>query len=799
MIFNLTCSALEAFKVRVAGFHGSEKISSPYAFDIYFTIDIVDPLLPLEIDLGDTLFSKATLTVALGNELPFAWSGILSSVRLVRAAETAALFHARLVPQVWQLALTKHSRIWTQKSIIDVVTEVLDESGVAHEFRLNESYPVEEHICQYKESNLAFISRWFEREGMYYFFEQTDDGDLLVITDNKATHTTLRTEAVHYTPLNEEQDGAVKQIFDNFTATHNALPASVKVIDYDYARPLLDVTSSVDVEQNAVGELAEYGGRFFSPEDAARLARIRAEDQLVNKRTFYATGGATQLYAGFKFTLDQHPIAQYNAEYLITALEHYGYDSQLGPQWGSLIEKKYSKNPYRVELDAISSDTQFRRGQVTPWPRVDGFENAIVDGPVTSQYAQIDDQGRYKIKFKFDEGTYKDGKASTWVRMAQPHGGTQEGHHFPLRKNVEVICTFLGGDPDRPVISGVVHNQLNQSVVTNNNYTQNIIRTGSLNHIVMEDQSGAMFIDIYCPIFTSTLFLGHGEWNFHLTTMGNGRIHTEVNLQIDVNNKWDVDVVNDVTWAFHNHLGWTVDNNVKIHFGAELDWTTVGRVGVEFQNTFDFHVVGATTIKMDATLDCHVKGNATFLFDANVRSHIRGNLDAKIDGNEKQDVGGNRTRHVGGNEQVDIDGNQTVNIKGSQTVNIDSPYNWIRKADAKQLTYGATTEMFFGLKNSLQVGVFNETTIALKNSLQVGVFNEMTVANKNALTLGSSFEFSGATRTSISAATQLSISAMNVGLTGLNVSYTAMDASKTGLNLLNAGPSIEVTVITIFI
>lgn len=799
MIFNLTCSALESFKVRVAGFHGSEKISTPYAFDIYFSIDIIDPLLPLEIDLGDTLFSKATLTTTLGNELPFSWSGILASVRLVRAAESAALFHARLVPQVWQLALTKHSRIWTQKSIVDVITEVLDESGVPHEFRLTEPYPVEEHVCQYKESNLAFISRWLEREGMYYFFEQTDDGDLLVITDNKAAHTTLRTEAVHYFPLNEEQDGAVKSIFDNFTATHNALPASVKVIDYDYARPLLDVTSTVDVEQNAVGELSEYGGRFFSPEDAARLAKIRAEDQLVNKKTFYATGGATMLYAGFKLTVDQHPISQYNAEYLITAIEHYGYDSQLGPQWGSLIEKKYSKNPYRVEVSAISAETQFRRGQVTPWPRVDGFENATVDGPIASQYAQIDDQGRYKIKFKFDEGTYKDGKGSTWVRMAQPHGGTQEGHHFPLRKNVEVICTFLGGDPDRPIISGVVHNQLNQSVVNNNNYTQNVIRTGSLNHIVMEDQAGAMFMEMYCPIFTSTLLLGHGDWNFHLTTMGNGRVHTEQNFQIDVNAEWEVDVVSDVSWDFHSTLDWTVDGDVTVQFNAELDWTNVGAVSFEYQDTLDLHVVGKSTIKMDATLDCHVQGNATFLYDANVKTHIRGNLDVKIDGNEKQVVGANRDRTVGANETVKVGSNQKLDIGGDQTVNITGNQNVTVTANTNTTTHGVTNEKFIGVKNSLQVGLFSETTIAMKNSLQVGVFNELTVANKSALTFGSAFEFSGATKLSISAAMQMAISAMNINLTGINIGLTGMDYSATGIDLKTSGPDIEITVITLFI
>ena len=76
----------------------------------------------------------------------------------------------------------------------------------------------------------------------------------------------------------------------------------------------------------------------------------------------------------------------------------------------------------------------------------------VVEGAAVSEYAQIDSHGRYRIKFLFDESDLSGGKASTWVRMLQPHGGGIEGFHFPLRAGVEVMCAFEGGDPDRPAI-----------------------------------------------------------------------------------------------------------------------------------------------------------------------------------------------------------------------------------------------------------------------------------------------------------------------------------------------------------
>src|SRR5262249_54570578 len=152
----------------------------------------------------------------------------------------------------------------------------------------------------------------------------------------------------------------------------------------------------------------------------------------------------------------------------------------------SLLQMEHD-DVYFVELTAIPEKTQFRAQSQTPWPRIYGYENGSVDGSADSEYAQIDDQGRYNVKFKFDESNLKSGKASTFVRMMQPHGGGIEGFHFPLRKGTEVVFSFLGGDPDRPVISGVVPNALTPSPVTSGNHTKNVIQTGGRNRFELED------------------------------------------------------------------------------------------------------------------------------------------------------------------------------------------------------------------------------------------------------------------------------------------------------------------------
>jgi type VI secretion system secreted protein VgrG len=783
MIFNLTSSAIPP-NAKVAGFRGSERLSTPYQFDVWFTISYV-PGLPIPFDLAEAIYSKASLTVALGNSLPWTYSGILSSVRLVRAVDGAALFHGRLVPRYWQLSLSRHSRIWTKTTILDVVKEVLDEAGIEYDLRTQETYEVEEQITQYKESDFSFLQRWFDREGLYYFFEQTDDGDILVITDHKGSHSTLRASTVRYFPQSDYNDVMVKQAFDNFTASHNALPASIRLIDYDYAKPLLDVSSALSVDDQATGEVTEYGGRFFSPQDAKRLANIRKEEFLATKNIFEATGATTRLSAGYLYTLDDHPLPQYNADYLVTAIEHHGYDSQFGPAWGSVIQAKY-KDVYRVEVTSIEAAVQYRNGQRTAWPRVDGYENAVVDGPTTSQYAQIDDQGRYSLKFKFDEGRFKDGKATTFLRMAQPHGGSQEGFHFPLRKGTEVICSFLGGDPDRPVIVGVVHNMVNQSVVTQSNHTQNVIRSGSLNHIIMEDTKGQMFVDIFTPIFASTLFLGYGEWNFHLRTQGRGRIYTKLDFELDVDGWWVGDVNNYVDWHFHNTHKWVNDLAVSWSFNDTFEWKVTGAVDIDWNATLDLYVKAAATIKMDATLSMEVAANAYFCFGANVTIDICDDLSTTIGGKETHTVTAGRDVTVTGGENVVINGNQTttingnqvVHVTGSQTITVDSPEQKSWLSNKFDFTAGLDTSIFIGLKTGIQVGGAIDVFVGNKLGIQVG--------NQLSLTAGTFLELNASTKIALTS-TSVGINGTNVGINGTNIGLNGVDLSFSAAKVKTIG------------
>lgn len=688
----------------VVAFRGSEGISRPYVFDVY-----IEVTGPLDIDIDDAPGAKATLSIEQDGSVLSSYSGKVAQFELLRALTfgetTRAVYLLRLVPRLWSLSLTRHSRIYTKLTIPEMIELVLSDEGVLDvELRLNGSYEDEEHVTHYQESSLDFIQRWMEREGIYYFFEQSEDGDKLIITDHNAASIALAADAIRYLPTGGTDESAGIH-FDTFIARNRSLPATVKLSDYDYGKPQLDVKGSSDVSPNGMGDVVTHGKRFFTSDKGNALAAIRADDLRVRAKNFYAAGPAPQIMAGYTFEVDLHPKVDFNTEYLAVTVEHH-LCLEAAKGWGSVIP--YSQQAYRCEVTAILKTQQYRHPETVPWPRIDGFENANVDGPQASEYAQVDDQGRYSLKFKFDEGSRKDGKASTWVRKMQPHAGSVEGWHFPERKGTEVVCAFMGGDPDRPVIVGAIPTAVHPSPVTSSNHTKNVIQTGGRNRFEMEDSDGSQRVTISTPHAKSffhigaalegmsTVFSGEGTIPDHqvaIHTEGNSLINTCGTSDIETGIDWNVVIGND----HHEQIG---QNRVD-EVGGFMKQAIKGLLLQD--------VKGTVTEAYHDTLEQGVQGAATFNHLTSLHHGVGG---AAVGGaTHMLSVFGTQALHVTSTQEVIVDGAAawttgatTWNVKGTLDVTCDGPHS-ISSPKWHENTWGLKSEFIGGLKNEIVVGV----------------------------------------------------------------------------------------------
>jgi len=160
---------------------------------------------------------------------------------------------------------------------------------------------------------------------------------------------------------------------------------------------------------------------------------------------------------------------------------------------------------YENSFTAIDVETPFRPQRRTAKPFVPGVLTAVVETAQAGEYSEVDEDGRYRVRFAFDRSETEHGKASRPIRMAQPHAGAGYGFHFPLRDGVEVLITCVEGDPDRPIISGAIPNPTTPSTVAAKNATRNVIRTGGGTEINIDDTEGSERLKISVP-FANTVF-----------------------------------------------------------------------------------------------------------------------------------------------------------------------------------------------------------------------------------------------------------------------------------------------------
>lgn len=729
--FSVSTSAVPT-GARVLGFVGSEGLSELYDFRIVLAVEGGAGAF---IELSDAPGSRVTLELSVDPLEPrFCFHGLVSELEILGETRARTLFGLRLVPALATLEASFHSRVFTHKSLPQILSTVLEEGGFSgddYELRLRDAYPVEEHVTQYRESDYAFLSRWMEREGLYYFFEHGELHEKLVIVDDPSAHTSLHAKPVRFTA---SQADALRGAGLTQASLRQALrPGVLTVADYDYTRPAMEMRSKAAVWDQAVVSEVHHGERFFDPAQGARLARIRAEAHRAASSELRASGARKHLRSGYLFDLVEHPRAELDGGYLVRRVRHYGCEDQGSPELEAFLPELRAGRTsggrklaargesaalpvYELELEAGPAELPYRRPRSTPWPRVHGFENGRVDGRATSDYAQIDDHGRYAVRLMFDENKSEPGQSSTWVRMAQPHGGSGEGFHFPLRKDTEVLVEFLDGDPDRPVIAAVLPNATQSSPVTAKNHTKNVIQTGGSSRIEIEDAGGGQYMHSSVPVQSTSLWMGTdatsaGGHNAELVSQGSGGLSFGTYFDRHVGGKKTERVVDTVLRAYdatsqilvasdvaqtyqstHHRavigpvvrsitgaLSDTVQGAVAQTLAASLDLSVGGEVAESYSVLHSLNVGGTQSIVVTGTGDHTHDDGLSLTVSGGLSSHtataghaLEVVTDATMHATANFSIRGDATAQIGSPDTT-VKGDATVDVHGGATVEIVAP------------------------------------------------------------------------------------------------------------------------------
>ena len=150
--------------VRVKGFRLEEGLSSIPRCEV----ELVSKWSNLSFD--DVMDQAGSLTIVdrVGGSRVFC--GLVSGFAQGDTGHHWTAYRATLEPALHRLQYRSDSRIFQQKSVQDILSEVLNEACVPdHRFTLTQTRPVREFCVQYRESDYDFFARLCAEEGLVFY------------------------------------------------------------------------------------------------------------------------------------------------------------------------------------------------------------------------------------------------------------------------------------------------------------------------------------------------------------------------------------------------------------------------------------------------------------------------------------------------------------------------------------------------------------------------------------------------------------------------------------------------------
>ena len=583
-------------------YSGTEAISSPYSF----TLDMVSA--DTDISADDLLRTPASVRYTLpSGDSQYIHGRISRFAQLEVGPDGLANYRAELVPWLWFLSLSSDCRIFQNMNVMEIVEKVFGDLGYS-DFRWNVAgqYSPREYCVQYRETHLAFVSRLLEEEGLFYFFEHTEDAHTLVIADFQGAvrpcpgqpSARVLARSTHNMDGEDTLGGVMME-----TCAHTG---KVELTDYNYLTPASNLLAQVT---GAGPEgVFDYPGGYADREAGKGRAEVLLEAYEAEEVVLRGRGSCRAFRPGYRFELNGHHSRSLNGkEYMLLTTSH---DS---PSGGFRSGRGMGMDDHSCSFAAVRCDVPYRTPRITPRPIVPGTQTAVVVGP-SGEEIWTDQHGRVKVQFHWDREGTKDENSSCWVRVAQPWAGKGWGSLTIPRIGQEVVIEFLEGNPDLPLIVGSVYNAdqtppyepKNGGVVSG--LRSNTHKGSGYNEMSMDDTAGKEMITIHAQYDMQTT-VEHDETH----TVHNNRTvtvdvdHTE---SVGNNQEWSIGV--DQTGTVGSNQKLTVGTNQEEDIGTDRK-VTVGsndslNVGQKLEIVAGTEIsitVGASsiTMKADGTID----------------------------------------------------------------------------------------------------------------------------------------------------------------------------------------------------
>jgi type VI secretion system secreted protein VgrG len=493
------CSA----EIDVLAFEGNEALSQPFSYRVEFTS--ADHAISKETMLmkAGSLTLQAPVDQGYGikaQEPVRIIQGVVSGFERLSTSKDETHYALTLTPRLALLDRSHQNAIYQDMSVPQIVEKILRERhsmrGQDFLFSLSKEYPRREQVMQYGEDDLHFITRLLGEVGIWFRFTTDTRLNIDVVEFYDSAQGYEKGLTLPSVPPSGQHAKGVDSVW-GMESHHNVVQKQVSTRDYNYRQATEDMNTQVDAtrgDTTTYGDAYHYADNYLTPgstydrnpapESGAFYARLRHERYLNGQTQTRAITSCPTLSPGqvLKVTGGYEVAEVFSQGVVVTAMQTHARRDK----------------DFTVNFEGIPDNADYSyRPQPGDRPTMAGTLPARVTSTTENDtYGHIDKDGRYRVNMLFDRDNWETGFESLWVRQSRPYAGDTYGLHLPLLAGTEVAIGFEDGNPDRPYISGVLHDSAHGDHVTIQNYKRNVLRTPKNNKIRLDDTENQEHIKV---------------------------------------------------------------------------------------------------------------------------------------------------------------------------------------------------------------------------------------------------------------------------------------------------------------
>jgi len=459
-------------------FSAKEGLSQLFEFEVELVHEEDEAgFVSTAVDPSSVIGKPMTVSVDQRDGTLREFTGIVSEFSQGNRDTRFSYYYAKVVPHVWILTQTLNSRIFQHISVPDILKKIFN--GFEVNWQIQGVTNRRNFCVQYRESDFDFASRLMEEEGIYYYFEHEGGKHKMVVANTPQSHPNCpsKSSIPYFIDVTRSAEDFITSI-TGWQEDARYQTGKVTLWDYNFQLPTkklnAQTTSGFILGDNHKMEQYEFPAGYARKydgidrgggEQSGELNHADSDDknntvsnlmQSLDAQVQVQTGTSdcSSLTSGYKFELTQHPVSEFNGQYVITTVTH---EAEQNPTY---VSDEYVEQPYQNSFTCIDfgrGAPPFRPARKTPKPVVQGSQTAFVVGPAGEEIF-TDKYGRVKVQFHWDREGQADSTSSCWIRVAQGWASNKWGAMFIPRIGMEVLVHFLEGDPDQPIITGCVYN-----------------------------------------------------------------------------------------------------------------------------------------------------------------------------------------------------------------------------------------------------------------------------------------------------------------------------------------------------